>query len=74
MKEDGFWIYLFATASKSWITIATALKAIPKTYSQKFCTFIFLEGRFLIMASVYTPAKPLKRAMTIAIVQPGRDV
>jgi len=50
MKEDGFWIYLFATASKSWITIATALKAIPKTYSQKFCTFIFLEGRFLIMA------------------------
>lgn len=27
-----------------------ALKAIPKIYNQKFCTFIFLEGRFLIIA------------------------
>lgn len=42
--------YLFMTASKSWTSIATALKAIPKTYNQKFCTFMFLEGRFLIIA------------------------
>lgn len=42
--------YLFITASKSWTIIAMALKAIPKIYNQKFCTFIFLEGRFLIIA------------------------
>lgn len=42
--------YLFSTASKSWTRIAKALKIIPKTYNQKFCTLMFLEGRFLIIA------------------------
>lgn len=42
--------YLFITASKSWTSIAIALKIMPNTYNQKFWTLIFLEGRFLIIA------------------------
>lgn len=49
-KKGVLSTYSFMTASKSWVIIAKALKIIPKTYNQKFWTFIFLEGRFLIIA------------------------
>jgi hypothetical protein len=40
------------TASKSWTQMATKLKIIPNMYSQKFCTLMFLEGRFLMIACI----------------------
>jgi MFS superfamily sulfate permease-like transporter len=41
------------TALKSWTQIATKLKSIPNTYSQKFCALIFLEGFFLMITGLF---------------------
>ena len=57
LNEEIISTDLLITASKSWTQIATKLKSIPKMYSQKFCTLIFLEGRFLIIAYIFQKMK-----------------
>ena len=56
-NEETITTDLLITAPKSWTQIATKLKSIPKMYSQKFCTLIFLEGRFLIIAYIFQKMK-----------------